>query len=73
MKNNYKIEEKNYLEKIQLIFDCMNKINYINLEIYIPIIRKFIPKGFLFKNLNQDKLDLIFLIINSETYYQNGK
>ena len=34
--------------------------------------RKFFPKGVSFKNLTQEKLDQIVLIINCETYYQNG-
>ena len=34
--------------------------------------RKFFPKGVIFKNLTQEKLGEIVLIINCETYYQNG-
>ncbi|MDK2819390.1 MAG: hypothetical protein KFW07_00995, partial [Mycoplasmataceae bacterium] len=34
--------------------------------------RKFFPKGVSFKNLTQKKLDQIVLMINCETYYQNG-
>jgi len=34
--------------------------------------RKFFPKGISFKNLTQEKLDQIILIINCETYYQNS-
>lgn len=34
-------------------------------------VRKFIPKGMSFKNITQEDLDLIALVINAETHLQN--